>query len=73
MKPTYEELEKQLGDTQKLLQIALAKIAKLEELLNKNSKNSSKPPSSDQKPSTLETGNEKEAWTKRCPSGTRTS
>jgi hypothetical protein len=42
MKPTYEELE---ATIEKLL----ARIAELESKLNKNSKNSSKPPSSDQK------------------------
>lgn len=73
MKPTYEELEKELDltkkelilikeelagtkenvkKTQDLLKIALEKIISLEEKLNKNSKNSSKPPSSDQKGNT---------------------
>ncbi len=46
MKPTYEELENDLKETQKLLKIALERIIKLEEQINKNSKNSSKPPSS---------------------------
>lgn len=56
MKPSYEELEiylnktqEQLNKTQNLLKLALERIANLEERLNKNSKNSSKPPSSDQK------------------------
>lgn len=56
MKPTYEELEaclkktqEALEKTQNLLKLALERIAVLEERLNKNSKNSSKPPSSDQK------------------------
>jgi transposase len=52
MKPTYEELEKQLEDTRELLRTALERILKLEEQVNKNSKNSSKPPSSDQKANT---------------------
>ena len=50
MKPTYEELESALVKTQNLLKLALERIAELEERLNKNSKNSSKPPSSDRKP-----------------------
>jgi len=64
MKPTYEELEFRLKHTQdsldatlqafvktqNLLKLALDRIAELEERLNKNSKNSSKPPSSDRKP-----------------------
>lgn len=50
MKPTYEELESALAKTQHLLKIALERIAALEEKLNKNSKNSSKPPSTDRKP-----------------------
>lgn len=64
MKPTYEELEfhlkntqealdktlEALAKTQNLLKLALERISELEERLNKNSKNSSKPPSSDRKP-----------------------
>lgn len=57
MKPTYEELEfhlkttqEALARTQNLLKFALERIAELEERFNKNSKNSSKPPSSDRKP-----------------------
>lgn len=56
MKPTYEELEKTverlteaLSKTQNLLKLALNRISELEERLNKNSKNSSKPPSGDRK------------------------
>jgi len=49
MKPTYDELETSLANTQNLLKLALKRIAILEEQLNKNSKNSSKPPSTDQK------------------------
>ncbi|CCB85476.1 unknown protein [Parachlamydia acanthamoebae UV-7] len=49
MKPTYEELEAILVKTQNLLKLALDRITVLEEKLNKNSKNSSKPPSSDRK------------------------
>ena len=59
MKPTYEQLEAELTKTQKLLKRALEEIdnlrqevAKLKEQLNRNSKNSSKPPSSDQKKNT---------------------
>ena len=58
MKPTYEELEtkltetcKALTETRKALKQALERISKLEEQLKLNSKNSSKPPSSDQKKS----------------------
>lgn len=50
MKPTYEELEAILAKTQNLLKLALERIAVLEEKLNKNSKNSSQPPSRDRKP-----------------------
>ena len=50
MKPTYEELEKRVADQDKLIKQLLERIASLEDQLNKNSKNSSKPPSSDQKP-----------------------
>jgi len=56
MKPTYEELEAKLALTEanlakalNLLNLALERIAVLEEQINKNSKNSSKPPSSDHK------------------------
>ena len=56
MKPTYKELEqrvveqdKQLAEQDKQLKQLLKRIAHLEDQLNKNSKNSSKPPSSDQK------------------------
>lgn len=66
MKPTYQELEKELSQTREqlsqtneklkktdeLLKIALEKILELEQRLNRNSKNSSKPPSSDQKGNT---------------------
>jgi len=52
MKPTYEELEAELARTQELLKKALDRIATLEDQINKNSKNSSKPPSSDQKSNT---------------------
>lgn len=53
MKPSYEELEAKLAETQQLLKVALERIAALEEQLNKNSKNSSKPPSSDRKSNCL--------------------
>lgn len=49
MKPTYEELEAKLDKTLNLLKLALERITVLEERLKKNSKNSSKSPSSDQK------------------------
>lgn len=52
MKPTYEELEAEVQSLRELLKQALEKIAKLEEQLNRNSKNSSKPPSTDQKSNT---------------------
>lgn len=52
MKPTYEELERELLSTKKLLRAALEEIAKLKEQLRCNSKNSSKPPSTDQKGNT---------------------
>jgi transposase len=64
MKPTYEELqsllantESLLAKTQNLLRLALERITVLEEKLNKNSKNSSKPPSTDRKPNS---GNQKD-------------
>jgi hypothetical protein len=57
MKPTYEQLEaenaslrKQLSDLNALVTQLSNRIADLESQLKKNSKNSSKPPSSDQKP-----------------------
>lgn len=66
MKPTYEQLEKKLAETEdklrktsELLKMALERIVKLEEQINKNSKNSSKPPSSDQKSNTPETKKKK--------------
>jgi transposase len=52
MKPSYEELEAKLQRTEELLKTALEEIAKLQEQLNRNSKNSSKPPSTDQKTNT---------------------
>lgn len=80
MKPTYEELEKklyetekelnetkrQLKETQELLKLALERIIKLEEQINKNSKNSSKPPSLDQKPNTPDSDTKE----KKAKSGT---
>ena len=50
MKPTYEELEARCNHLEEVLKKALDRIAELEERLNQNSKNSSKPPSSDPKP-----------------------
>ncbi|MBM3992532.1 MAG: IS66 family transposase [Planctomycetes bacterium] len=52
MKPTYEELEAEVRHLRELLKQALEKIAQLEEQLKRNSKNSSKPPSTDQKSNT---------------------
>jgi len=52
MKRTYEELEAELAETQKLLKQAIEEIAKLKEQINLNSKNSSKSPSTDQKGNT---------------------
>jgi len=46
----YEKLEARLAEQDKLIKKLLERIAHLEDRLNKNSKNSSKPPSSDQKP-----------------------
>lgn len=54
MKPTYEELQAKVQRLEELLKNALEKIAKLEERLGRNSKNSSKPPSTDQKNNTLD-------------------
>jgi transposase len=66
MKPTYEQLETELAETKQkldktaeLLKFALQKIAELEEKLNLNSGNSSKPPSTDQKSNTLDKGKKK--------------
>ena len=44
--------EENLARAESLLQLALKRIVKLEEQINKNSKNSSKPPSTDQKSNT---------------------
>jgi len=55
MKPTYEELEAKIQRLEELLKQALEKISQLEEQLKRNSKNSSKPPSSDQKSNTPDT------------------
>ncbi|OGT65807.1 MAG: hypothetical protein A3J38_08775 [Gammaproteobacteria bacterium RIFCSPHIGHO2_12_FULL_45_9] len=59
MKLTYEELEAKLHDTEarlqrteELLKTAIEKISQLEEQLKRNSQNSSKPPSTDQKKNT---------------------
>lgn len=73
MKPTYEQLEIELVETKaelaetksrlqevtELLKLSLEKIAELEERINLNSKNSSKPPSTDQKSNTSTKGNKK--------------
>ncbi len=57
IKPKYEELETKLvateaklAELQRLLKIAIDRITALEERVNKNSSNSSKPPSADRKP-----------------------
>ena len=52
MKPTYEELEAKVYRLEELLKKALDKIARLEAQLNRNSSNSSKAPSTDQKANT---------------------
>jgi len=59
MRPTYEQLEEKLRRTEELLARAVEeisrlqeKIAKLEDQLKRNSKNSSKPPSTDHKSNT---------------------
>lgn len=59
MKPTYEQLEEKLRRTEELLTRALVeitglheKIIKLEDQIKRNSKNSSKPPSTDHKNNT---------------------
>lgn len=49
MKPTYEQLEAKCEQLEALVKQLLERIAILEGKLNKNSKNTSKPPSSDQK------------------------
>lgn len=66
MKPTYEQLEHQLQAAKEeiaqlkgLLKIALERIAELEAQINRNSKNSSKPPSTDQKGNTLKNNRRK--------------
>jgi len=63
VKPTYEELEAKLRDTEArlqrteaLLKAALEKIEQLEARINRNSSNSSKPPSTDQKANTADKG-----------------
>lgn len=52
MKPTYEELEEKVEQLSAMLKEALGRIAELEEKLNLNSNNSSKPPSTDHKGNT---------------------
>lgn len=59
MKPTYEELELEVRHLRELLKQALEKIAQLEEQLKRNSKNSSKSPSTDQKSNTPDAENKK--------------
>ena len=48
-KPTYEQLEQTILKLQKTIQNLEAKVAQLEAKLNRNSRNSSRPPSTDQK------------------------
>lgn len=50
MKPTYEELEKKIEEQDKLIKELRELVSNLQDQIGKNSKNSSKPPSSDQKP-----------------------
>lgn len=50
MKPSYEQLEQLVSDLQKTIEELKARVANLESRLNKNSRNSSKPPSSCPKP-----------------------
>ena len=52
MKPTYEQLEKRVIELESIILRMQQTIDQLEARLGKNSKNSSKPPSSDQKPNT---------------------
>ena len=49
MKPTYDDLCRIVFEQEQTIKRLEKKIAHLEELLKLNSKNSSKPPSSDQK------------------------
>lgn len=49
MKPTYDELVKLVESQRKIIARLEKRVAELEERLNLNSKNSSKPPSQDQK------------------------
>lgn len=57
MKPTYEELETRCKKLEELLKKALDRIAYLEEQINQNSSNSSKPPSTDRKANTRSSKN----------------
>lgn len=50
IKPTYEQLEKRILELESIILKMQKTIDQLEARLGKNSKNSSKPPSSDQKP-----------------------
>lgn len=73
MKPTYEQLEatfqqtksefeqtkSELAKAKELLKVAFEEIAKLKEQINLNSKNSSKPPSTDRKGNTSADGRKK--------------
>jgi transposase len=61
MKAEFAETKENLAKAESLLKHALARIVKLEEQINKNSKNSSKPPSTDQKSNTPKKDPEKRA------------
>ena len=50
------ETKANLAATQDLLRTAIQRISALEEQINKNSKNSSKPPSTDRKPNSSKDG-----------------
>jgi transposase len=50
MKPSYEQLEQLVLELQKTIKVLEAKVADLESRLNKNPRNSSKPPSACPKP-----------------------
>lgn len=59
MKPTYEQLEQEVERLKELLKQALNRIVELENQIGRNSKNSSKPPSTDQKGNTPNNTNQK--------------
>jgi chromosome segregation ATPase len=53
-KNAFEDTKCDLAKTKELLKVALEEIAKLREQINRNSKNSSKAPSTDQKATTFQ-------------------